>query len=528
MIEIKVQPKVFEALSRAFPKPPNSAQRALDKYVRVLTAMLLESLSRGASSYELKFNLFSLSLHELANKGGQIGAKKIRLHAWLRENGLALVKSVEIGSNVTGIVSKVVFTDFVELVWHEPEIATNQIFIDGFVIENSLLLDQASQNAEIFNRLYSDYDAYMMFGKFDDEFDTLDIDISSLQNYIQWLKEDSKHFNATKLNSYLFQARIILAVAQHTGGKYYQRKKPSKFGRMYYTGTSVQNVNKQLRRAMLGNCWEFDIRSSVVAWKMGFADEWIKINQPNLNVHNCFPHTLSYLEHKDAFIKNVQAAVFGKDSDLPADAQLKRLKQAFTALSFGARKTGVSWKLENGEWVSSAIAHIFQIKEEREQFINDFNVCGFVDEQEKLDKYLFEGVKAYSPDLLKLPHLQTQKGRVSQSKVMAFLYQHQETAVMDIVRDTLEQLNKTVLANIHDAIILKHRLSADDKHEIELRMQQSGNPYWRLGATELKRWEPNQKEAKKEEALHKQRMKGFETMAQGFKGILSHLGFGRS
>ena len=492
MIEIKVSPKVITDLTRAFPKPPNSAQRALEKYVRVLTTMLMESLSRGSSPYEVKLNLFSVSLHELANNGGQIGAKKIRLHAWLRENDLALIKAVEIGSNLTGTISKVAFTDLIELVWHEPEVATDEINVDGLVIKKSLLMDHANQNAAIFNRLYPEFDVSVAIGTFEVLFDTLDIDIASLQNYIKWLKEDARHYNAIKLSSYLFQSRIILAVAQHTGGKFYQRKKPSVFGRMYYVGTSVQNVNKHLRNAMLGDCWEYDIRSSVVAWKMGFADEWVKINRPNLTVRNCFLYTLTYLEHKDAFIKNVQAVVFDKDSDHVEEFQLKLLKQAFTALSFGARKTSVSWQVKNGEWVNSAIANIFHIKDERERFVNDPNVCGFVDEQESLDKYLFEGVKAHSPDLLQLPYLQTQKARTSQSKVIAFLYQHAETAVMDVVRHTLAKLNKTVLANIHDAIVLKQRLRVDDKHEIEMCMQeQTDNPYWRLGATELKRWEVN-------------------------------------
>jgi hypothetical protein len=529
MVEIKVNPKVIDALTLAFPKPANSAKRALEKYVRVLTSMLLESLSRGASVYDLKFNLFSLSLHELANAGGQIGVKRTRLHAWLRDNDLALLKAVEIGSNLTGIVSKVAFTDLVELKWHEPEMTDNQIVIDGVVIDKQLLDNNAKQNAELFDRLYPEFDVAVQIGTLEVLFDVVEIDISSLQNYIQWLKEDSKHYKPSKLNSYMFQARVILAVAQHTSGKYYQRKKPSEFGRMYYAGTSVQNVNKQLRRAMLGNCWEYDIRSSVVAWKMGFADEWVKLNRPNLTVRQCFLNTLTYLEHKEAFIKNVQTTVFGNNSDLAEEFQLKLLKQAFTALSFGARKTAISWQDSNGEWVNSAISDIFQIKEERELFLNHHQVCGFIEEQQLLDAYLFEGVKAYHPHLLKRSYLQTQSGRSSKPKVIAYLYQQDETAVMNIVRHAMIEFNKTILANIHDAIIVKQRLTADDKHEIELRMQeQSGNPYWRLGATELKRWEPTQKEAKKEQALHKQRMAGFEAVAQSFKGILSRLGFGRS
>lgn len=529
MVEIKVHPKVIEALTRAFPKPPNSAERALDKYIQTLTAMLMTSLSRGQSPMELKLNSFSLPLHKFANKGGQIGRKKIRLHAWLRDNGLELVQAVQVGSNLTGQISQVKFTDLVELEWHELEVAEDQITIDGVVIDKQLLDNNAKQNAELFDRLYPEFDVAVQIGTLEVLFDVVEIDISSLQNYIQWLKEDSKHYKPSKLNSYLFQARIILAIAQHTGGKYYQRKKPSEFGRMYYAGTSVQNVNKQLRCAMLGNCWEYDIRSSVVAWKMGFADEWVKLNQPNSTVRQCFVNTLTYLEHKDAFIKNVQTTVFGNNSDLTEEFQLKLLKQGFTALRFGARKKAISWQDSNGEWVNSAISDIFQIKEERELFLNHHQVCGFIEEQQLLDAYFFEGVKVDCPQLLSKSYLQTKSGRASKPKVIAYLYQQNETAVMDIVRNAMIEFDKTVLANIHDAIIVKQRLSVDDKHEIELRMQeQTGNPYWRLGATQIERWASNQKEAKREEALHKQRMKGFEALAQGFKGILSHLGIGPS
>ena len=529
MIQIKVDPKVIDALTQAFPKPPKSAQRALDKYVQTLTVMLMKSLSRGQSPLEKKYDLFSLSLHELANKGGQIGQNKTRLHAWLRANDLELVKSVEKGSNLTGQISQVKFTELVELEWCEPEISANHIVIDGILIDQHLMQNTAKQNAELFDHLFPEFEAAKQIGTLEVLFDIVEIDIASLQNYIQWLKEDSKHYKPSKLNSYVLQARIILAVAQHTGGKYYQRKKPSEFGRMYYAGTSVQNVNKQLRRAMLGNCWEYDIRSSVVAWKMGFADEWVQQHQPNSTVRHYFVHTLTYLEHKDAFIKNVQNVVFDKDCEHKEEFQLKLMKQAFTALSFGARKTAISWQDSNGEWVNSAIANILQIKTERERFLNEANVYGFIAEQQLLDTYLFEGVKNQRSDLLKLPYLQTQSGRPSKPKVIAFLYQQSETAVMDIVRHAMIEFDNTILANIHDAIIIKQRLSTDDKHEIELRMQQqTGNPYWRLGATQLERWAPNQKDTKREEALHKQRMKGLEALAQGFKGILNHLGFGRS
>ena len=69
------------------------------------------------------------------------------------------------------------------------------------------------------------------------------------------------------------------------------------------------------------------------------------------------------------------------------------------------------------------------------------------------------------------------------------MYQHEETTVMDIVRKTLVEHGQTVLANIHDAIIIRKKLKVDLRHEIELRMQElTDNKYWRLGATELLRY----------------------------------------
>ena len=515
MIEITVDPKVLTALSAAFPTPPNAAQRALDKYVTTLRNLTMASLSRGQSTFEVKLNLLSLSLHDLANKGGQIGPKKVRVHAWLRDNNLALIQQVEVGSNLTGLVSQVKFTGLVTLDWHEPEAVNDSICVDGVDIDRALLKQNASRNAELFRTILYDYDDAVREGTVQMEFDTVDIDTVSLGNYIQWLRDESTQFSDEKRNHQLFQARIILAIAQHKNGKYPQRKQPSEFGRTYYRGTSVQNVHKQLRRAMLGHSWEYDIRSSVVAWKMGFAKDWVESYCPNLTVEHCFVNSLSYLEQKKTFLNHVRLRVFGKDCDHAEEFQLKLLKQAFTALSFGAQLAQASWQNRKGQWVTTAIAEILKIKEERERFIADADVRGFIAEQSELDDYLFDGVKAGYSKLLNCSCVQTASGQPSKAKVIAYLYQHGETKVMNVVRDAMAEFNKTVLGNIHDAIIIRERLTIDDRHEIEYRMrEQTGNPYWRLGATELEPWAASQKEALKEEAAHRQRMKVFEVEAK--------------
>jgi hypothetical protein len=188
-------------------------------------------------------------------------------------------------------------------------------------------------------------------------------------------------------------------------------------------------------------------------------------------------------------MSTLQYLVFAKDSEVPVALQPDLLKQAFTALSFGARKNSHAWMDQNGEWTRPAMVDIFRVKEERDRFLTDISVVGFINEQAMLDTYLFNGVKQQQPDLLKLPYLQTQSGRPSKSKCIAFLYQHQETFVMNIVRDAVAAQGKTVLANIHDAIITKERLGVEFTSEIEQLMRdETDNEYWRLGTKQLKRY----------------------------------------
>jgi len=518
MIEITVEPMVSKALKRAFPSPPNSSARALSKYVHQLKCMLMDALLRGQTPLELKLNLFSISLHELANKGGQIGPKKQRVHAWLKANGFALVESVELGSNLSGIVSKVKFTNLVILTMPQLIQPDDTSVIDDVTIANDLLAATAQANADLFEYLYPDFDYCVATQTLDQVFDAVDVDIASLENYIKWLREDSKLISASKRKHYLFQAHIILSVAKDKDGKYYQRKKPSEFGRTYYSGTSVQNVNKELRRAMLGNCWEYDIRSSVVAWKMGYAIEYLAASNSKASVRSTFVSTLSYLENKASFIGTVKYFVFGSTSDLSAELQDQILKQAFTALSFGARKNAKGWMDNNGSWVNPALVDIIQVKEARDRFLADSSVCGFIAEQNMLDKFLFDTFKEMRPDLAKLSYLQTQSGNLSKAKVIAFMYQHEETTVMDIVRSAVFEKGKTILANIHDALIVRQPLGVNLKHEIELRMQErTANHYWRLGVSELYRYESNNKAAIQEELEHKERMRQLEAMAVGYK-----------
>ena len=98
MIKLTVHESVQAALHKAFPKPAASAQRALAKYIGVVESMVFDALQRGQTPEQRKLGLYAISLDQLANKGGQIGPKKIRVHKWLTDNDLDIVQTVVKGT----------------------------------------------------------------------------------------------------------------------------------------------------------------------------------------------------------------------------------------------------------------------------------------------------------------------------------------------------------------------------------------------------------------------------------------------
>ena len=507
MIKITVDAQVYEALQKAFPKPANTAHRALAKYISVLEAMLFKSLHFAATPLQRKLDLFAISLQQLANQGGQIGPKKLRVHAWLRNNNFNLVESVITGSNLTGSVSQCKLTSLVTMV-------------DTLAVEDKILRSGKSDreidqylcgddfgNYQVLNLLFPEFKQRIKSPEIEELFDLVPVDKESVKSYIIWLTTESEHITKEKMDQALRQARIILAISSVMDGYYLQRKKPSLFGRMYYEGTSVQNINKELRRAVLGDCWEYDIRSSVVAWKMGWAKQYIDAYGQGKDLRKVFSATLNFLEDKADFMGTVQYFTFGDDSPVHKDLQPKLLKQAFTAISFGARQNTTGWQNESGGWTNPALVDIIKNGTDRERFLADPTVQAYINEQSILDTHLYELVKATRRDLLSKSFLQTPSGRPSKSKILAYLYQHDETEVMDIVCEVAAQHGREPIARVHDAIFFKHKLSVDLRHEIEMTMQdRTANPYWRLSHKQLERYEPRYLDLKMDEAAHKERI----------------------
>jgi len=316
------------------------------------------------------------------------------------------------------------------------------------------------------------------------DYDSLIVDIDGIGDYINKhfpngiptdLEERKKHTQASK----------ILAAAIYKNGLFYQKKKePSFFGRTYYEGSSVQNVNKELRCAMLGKCWEYDITSSVQAWKLGFAEAYIKRKKLTGNVEDYFPKCLQYLTDKNALFTEIKAEMF-RLSSISDKEQTKRIKAAFTALNFGATLTDEKYLDETRVPVQRALAMQIDDEVACRIFVNHPLVVAFRDEMKLLDDQIEWEAKKNKCKLFSEKHRKTGK-KLSKKCRLAHRYQHAETEVMDIFRGIAKQNNLTILANIHDAIVLRDKLDDGLKKSIEEAMRtHTNNSYWSLGEKEI-------------------------------------------
>jgi len=336
---------------------------------------------------------------------------------------------------------------------------------------DKLLNDKSLTDVDLFFRMFPDFATFNQ-QYIQANYDLCPINTKSLKQFIVWVSLRANKLNAVEKQMMLRQANMIFRVATAGDDVFPMKKKLSPFGRTYYEGTSIQSVHRTLREGMLGKCYEYDLRTSVIAWKMGFAQLCYQQMKTQNTFQQEFSACLDYIKDKKKFREQVRMETFGKDSHLNEEVQIKLVKRGLTALSFGARIYENGWIDQSGKPMNPAVVEIFKkLPTERVAFIKSATVLKFREEQKKLDKFVCNYFKSSDKSLLKNPMLLTKSGRLSESKLMALLYQTAETIVMDFIADELKALGKKVLARVHDAIFIDTRLTNYDKQNIEFNVR---------------------------------------------------------
>ena len=519
-IKLIVSEVVFDAMKRAMPKT-NKAELAFNKYANVLEQHLEQSLMHMDDNMYKFFKHFYVSTHNLSLEVGQfvIDGKRQYLDKWLESKGLNLIRVITQGQK-GGDYSTVCLTEHVQM---NDAMDINQLRKKTIDELDTLLNDKSLTDTDFFYKLFPDF-LTMTKAQINKHYDLCPINVKSLNQFIVFLTKRANMMNTVKKQMLIRQAKAIARIAKAGNNTLPMQKHASYFGRTYYTGRlNVQSIRKILRHAMLGDCYEYDIRSSVVAWKLGFTWQICSRNgitpkEFNSNFKTC----LSYLGDKKKFRETVRLNTFGNGSNISLDMQLDVVKQALTAISFGARKTAQGWIDKSGKKFNPAIVKIIADQTARNNFYACKEAASYIDENKQMDDIITEYAKENAPELLTNTELQTGSGRISKSKLMSYLYQQSESIVMDIVRTEVTAVYKNILANVHDAIYIDAKLHSADKKRIEMVMRRkTGLQFWYLDEDKISGYKGISDEVRKEELAHKEFIKQQEQLAQGYKSVLN-------
>ncbi len=519
-IKLTVSNLVLDAMKRAMPKT-NKAELALNKFVNVLEQHLEQSLMHMDDNMYKFFKHFYVSTHNLSLEVGQfvIDGKRQYLDTWLESKGLNLIRVITQGQK-GGDYSTVCLAEHVQM---NDVMDINQLRKKTIDELDALLNDKSLTDIDFFYKLFPDY-LTMTNAQIKKHYDLCPINVKSLNQFIVFLTKRANMMNTVKKQMLIRQAKAIARIAQAGNNTLPMKKHASYFGRTYYTGRlNVHSIRTVLRHAMLGDCYEYDIRSSVVAWKLGFT--WQICNRSGITpteFNGSFKTCLSYLGDKKKFRETVRLSTFGNDSSISLDMQIDIVKQALTAISFGARKTAQGWIDKSGNKFNPAIVKIIADQTARNNFYACKEAASYIEENKKMDDIITEYAKQNAPELLNDTELQSASGRISKSKLMSYLYQQSESIVMDIVRREVHAVYKNILANVHDAIYIDAKLHSADKKRIEMVMRrETGLQFWYLDEDKISGYKGISDEVRKEELAHKEFIKQQEQLAQGYKSVLN-------
>jgi hypothetical protein len=485
MIRLTADSSVLQGLKVAVPKT-NKAEQYLSKYVQNLEREINDKIFQARGPLMLSNKQYWASLTAIQEGGGQIwsfGNK--RVHRWLADNGLSLVEQINKGeaNKFTGKIAIIKLTDHVE--------AQDDDDLEFLQAMDDVQLDQHLRSVPaneigFYQQLLEPFRKLSVKQQASD-YDLLRVNTASTIDYIKRLvRSRVRNKDRTEYR----KALRILRIAQINNDVYPQKKRISVFGRTYYEGVSIQSVNKDLRKAILSGCYEYDVKSSVVAWKLSFAYEQLLSEKNPKSFDETYWAIDYYLTWKKEFFDELQNRVFDGTCDWSTKKQKDKIKEAITALSFGAKLSDATWKNEHGKDTSSSLVDIFSEKsskyeDERKRFMAATEVIEFKKQQSKLDKFIINKFVVKYPFLSSMEELKTKTGRRANSKVLALLYQQAETKVMDIVRTELKKLNVPVRANIHDAIVVDRQLTKAELSRIEQVIHQAPTnlSYFALGET---------------------------------------------
>lgn len=417
---------------------PRGKTVSKDKYNKIATAWLTEiKLAISVIAFNPEENDTRLQLKTIRDKFGYrytVNGKKEYWLYWFTQN-YPLWKEVKKGYSVGG---KAMATQ-IEILFNEVEYFEN------------------ATPGSLFDIYYRDY----INPTNEQEVIWQSYDPVSLEAYI----DDCKSRVVTKSKKYsevvlanLAKAYKILAFTDISkteeietfGATQYRCYFPvvqekSAFGRTYHKGLNLQNAKKEFRAAALGKCTSIDVQASVYGFYHHFLTQ----------IGHKAPYALDQMiDNRKLFREQLAQRVFQNTQNLSQHMKIELIKEALTAIGFGAKPQ---------DHHTNSINKIIMNATDRNLFQNDPKVV----ELKAVVQVLREAVKTMGLTVEQTKIIKGDDNRINYNKALAYFYQQYEKDIRNKMIKAAEANGGEVLLQTHDGIFVKGGNIQDMKIEID-------------------------------------------------------------
>ena len=254
--------------------------------------------------------------------------------------------------------------------------------------------------------------------------------------------------------------------------------------RVYYTGANnLQGMKKVVREAALGECYKYDINSSVYAYMYNV----IKTHDSDIRL----PYMIDIIQRKDYWRNQLASeCILDSQGNTGAGAEFTSgwIKKSLNALTFGSDPNNFK----------SGIASYIKNPADRARFANHPVVKGLKTE-----------IKLYR-DIIRQQFPRSQYPGVTIFTLCNNHYQHTEAQAM---RQIITQCDIDVLLLVHDCIYTKRRI---DQIYATVVLQDVLGPYAKFDRELIPVWQDRSRWAQNAQAIlqHKERIYAEELLAR--------------
>lgn len=342
----------------------------------------------------------------------------------------------------------------------------------------------------------------------------------SLDSFIRSTKNQLKKPNLRKNHKNTLENNLKSAIRILNTAEYYKEEQnglfmphienPSPYGRMYYSKRNLQQIHKEVRRAVLGPHYEYDLVAAVYAIRLLLVRRIFVAENEIPQEEQLFPLTSNYVKER-SMIRNELKSCFSNTHDVEWV-----IKTVITSISFGANFEAHAYPNPyNNEMIIPSLETLIKSDVDRANFVKHPWVIAFRKEQKKLTDFVFNYYKDL-PGLLEqikdIPDMYSPvANRLRKAKLTSYLFQTTEYEIMNNVTSNIDYLIR-----IHDGVLTRRKIFADERQDINWRLKNDYAPYIQLEQSSVDGWFNISEEKQEDMSKHKQFTKQEELKAKEY------------